>query len=142
MVVSHRAGVYVSCCSKVSCDLPLLTFSYGCWIALWAKRRPSVEVLPVHSLYPRQDFQTTSSWYTMVTVLLRALAKCLEDLGVSWHPRGVVWMVLRCEDILLHSPIQLGQVEFFSHGRQSTKEKETDCKYPCCLEGYVSLDKG
>ena len=58
-------------------------------------------------------------------MLLRALAKCLEDLGVSWYRRGVVWMVLRCEDMLLHSPTKRGQVELFSVGRQSTEEKET-----------------
>ena len=75
----------------------------------------------------------------MVTVLLRALAKCLEDLGVIWYPRGVVYMVLQCEDILLHSPTQLGQVELFSLGRQSTLEKETLIAIPPAALSGMSL---
>ena len=34
VMVSHRAGVCISCCSEVSCGLPFLTFSYGRRIAL------------------------------------------------------------------------------------------------------------
>jgi len=45
-----------------------------------------------------------TDWCTTVTVLLMALAKCLEDVGAGWYPRCVVCMVLQCKDMLWHSP--------------------------------------
>jgi len=48
-------------------------------------------------------------------------------------------MVLRCENMLLHSPPQRGQVELFSLGRQSTSEKKTLIAIPPLLPCRVCL---
>jgi len=42
VVVSHRAGVYVWCCGKVSSGLPFLAFSFSSRIALSEKKAECV----------------------------------------------------------------------------------------------------